>query len=170
MIRLKILLDKENTQMSDNNFDADFKEKGFGLSIHPSILAALIFALPFIAVDFFNYYSAGTALALSLPVLALMYAGCGALATFFAIKQGRLSMGFPLIGALAGLMLWFVSTLVNTILSLILGTASVGLTLLLGIPYLCICAPIQLIGSGLMGALGGFLLGLFYGNKSSSDF
>jgi hypothetical protein len=155
--------------MSDDyGLDSGSPKKNFFSSIPPFILAPLIFALPFIAVDFFNYYSAGTALAISLPILAILYAGCGALAVFFATKRGT-GMAHPMVGALAGLLLWLISTVVNTVISLILGTASLGMTLLLGIPYLCLCAPLQLVGGGLMGALGGFLLGLFHKGSSSGD-
>jgi len=156
----------------DNYDDYEPKLSGAGSffsSIPPSILAALIFAIPFIAVDFFNYYSAGSALVLSLPILAILYAASGALAGFLATKQGKTATGFPLTGALAGLSLWLTSTVVNTIIGLIIGTASLGFTLLLGIPYLCLCAPFQLIGGGLMGALGGFIYGLFHRGDSPSD-
>jgi hypothetical protein len=155
--------------MNDYDLDPEPSGRNFFTSIHPSVQAALIVAIPFIAVDFFNYYSAGTALVISLPILMLLYIICGALAGFLAAKQGRVSSGFPMIGALAGLTLWLSSTIINTIIGLIIGTASLGVTLLLGIPYLCLCAPLQMIGGGLMGALGGFLLGLFHKGDSSSD-
>jgi hypothetical protein len=137
----------------------------FFSSLPPGVRAAIIFAIPFMAIDFFNYYSAGTALALSAPLLIIFYAGCGALGAKFAADQGRTPSEFLFIGATAGLALWLASTVVNTIISLIIGAASLGTTLLLGIPYLCICAPIQLIGGGLMGSLGGFLYGLFHKNS-----
>jgi len=156
--------------MYDYGPDSESSGKKFFTSVPPYFLAPLIFAIPFIAVDFFNYYSAGSALILSLPILALMYAGCGALAGYFGARQGKASSGFPLIGALAGLSLWLASTIVNTIIGLIIGTASLGFTLLLGVPYLCLCAPLQLIGGGLMGALGGFLIGLTHKGESTDEY
>ena len=156
--------------MDDNEF-GETKARGvagFVIGMHPNVQAVLIFALPFIVVDFFNYYSAGTALALSTPILAILYAGCGALAGKFASARSESTPNFLVSGALAGLFLWLVSTLVNTIISLIVGAASLGATLLLGIPYLCLCAPVQLIGGGLMGALGGFIFSIFY-KRSNKD-
>jgi hypothetical protein len=154
----------------DDNYD--HRTSGvvtFFSGLHPSIRAALLFAIPFIVVDFFNYYSAGTALVLSLPVLAILYGACGALACKFAAGQGRTSSDFLWIGTVGGLALWLASTVVNTVISLIIGAASLGITLFLGIPYLCLCAPFQLIGGGLMGMLGGFLYGLFTRPRSTGE-
>lgn len=142
--------------------------KGFS-QIPPAVRAAILFAIPFIVVDFFNYYSAGAAMAISLPILALLYAGCGALAAKFAADHGRVGGQLALNGLYAGLCLWLVSTVVNTIIGLILGTASLGLTLIGTIPYLCLCAPVQLVGGGAMGALGGVILGLLYKGGKPSD-
>jgi len=125
-------------------------------------LAPIILSVPFIVVDFFNYYSAGTALAFSTPVLAILYAACGALAGKLAADREGSNPNFVVIGATAGIALWLASTVVNTIISLIVGAASLGTTLLLGIPYLCLCAPLQFIGGGLMGAFGGFIYSLFH--------
>ena len=142
---------------------------GFWAGLPPGVRAVTLFAIPFIAVDIFNYFSAGAALVLSLPILTLMYAGCGALGAKFAGDDGRDSSEFPFLGATAGLSLWLTSTVVNTVVSLIVGTATLGSTLLLGVPYLCLCAPFQLIGGGLMGALGGFLYGRFGGRGQDED-
>ncbi len=136
------------------------RNDGFFNNINPCLRAAAIFALPFIIADFFNYYSAGTTLIFSLPVLSLLYAGCGALACKFA-GANHSPAELLYLGAFAGLILWLVSTTVNTIIALIIGTMSFGTTFMLGLPFLCICAPIQLIGGGIMGALGGFFFSLF---------
>ena len=155
--------------------DFDFDEAKSGVlgklgGLPPYVSAALIFAIPFMVVDFFNYYSAGTALVLSTPLLAIFYTACGAVAGKFAGDRD-LSPNFLLTGAFAGIILWLVSTVVNTIISLIVGAASLGTTLLLGIPYLCLCAPLQLVGGGLMGGLGGFIYSLFYkGSDHDSDY
>ena len=140
------------------------------LGLSPFIRAALIFALPFIVADFFNYYSAGTTLVFSMPILALLYAGCGALAGKFTANQGTSSSGYIGVGALAGLALWLISTVTNTIIGLIIGTLSFGTTLLLGLPYLCLCAPVQLIGGGLIGGFGGFIYSLIHKDSGAEDF
>lgn len=155
--------------MSDYYDDVPNRGGGFFSSLPPYIHAPLIFSIPFIVADFFNYYSAGTALVISLPVLGLIYIICGVLSSKFAADQGRASSELLYIGAFAGLVLWLVSTVVNTIIALILGTATLGTSLLLGIPYLCLCAPLQMVGGGLMGAFGGFLYGLFFGDSIPSD-
>jgi hypothetical protein len=160
--------------MEDNYNLGSSRIVSFFSGLRPSLRAALLFAIPFMVVDFFNYYSAGTALVLSLPFLAILYTACGALASKYAARQGRTSSEFLLIGAMGGLALWLASTIVNTVISLIIGTASLGTTLLLGIPYLCLCAPIQLIGGGLMGGLGGFIYSLFHkdsgGESATGDY
>lgn len=156
--------------MSDYFGDEDFGGAlGFWEGLPPGVRAATLFAIPFTAVDILNYFSAGTALVLSLPVLALMYAGCGALGARYAGDDGYDSSEFPFVGATAGLSLWFTSTIVNTAISLIVGTATLGATLLLGLPYLCLCAPAQLVGGGLLGALGGVVYRLLGGGGRDLD-
>lgn len=140
---------------------------GFLAARSPALRAAMIVAVPFMVADFFNYYSAGSALILTFPLLFIMYAGCGALAARFAAQDGR--SDFFYVGASAGLFLWFVSTLVNTIIALVIGAASLGVTLLAGVPYLCLCAPIQLVGGGLTGAIGGFIYSIFNKGSSTDD-
>ena len=157
--------------MSDyfDGFGDNLGSPGFLGNLPPVIRAAAICAIPFIVADFFNYYSAGTALVLSLPILALIYAGCGALASKFEIEEGSSVSGALYTGAKAGLTLWLTSTIVNTIISLIIGAATLGATLILGVPYLCLCAPLQLLGGGIMGALGGFIYEKISGNSSGID-
>jgi hypothetical protein len=138
---------------------------GFLAGLPPNVRAAVLFAIPFIVVDLINYFSAGMGLVISLPILALMYTACGALAAKFAGDDGQNESEFLFIGATSGLLLWLTSTVVNVVISLIVGTASLGTTLLLGVPYLCLCAPAQLIGGGLLGTLGGLLYKML-GNRS----
>lgn len=154
--------------MDDLNFDSDFQPKNWFTRIPVPLRAALVFAIPFILVDIWNYFSAGVAQVLSWPVMVLIYAGCGALAGKFATDSGS-SGKMGVTGASAGMLLWLISTVVNVIISLVAGTASLGGTLLLGVPYLCICAPIQLIAGGLAGALGAWLYNKFSGRSSFSD-
>lgn len=142
---------------------------GFFNNLSPSLRAAAIFAIPFIIADFFNYYSAGAALVLSLPILALIYAGCGALAAKYELGDGGYASSALYTGAKAGLTLWLTSTIVNTLISLLIGAASLGTTLILGVPYLCLCAPLLLLGGGIMGALGGFIYEKISGNSSGID-
>ncbi len=125
-------------------------------TLPPNLRAAALFAVPFIAVDFFNYFSAGTALVISLPILALLYAGCGMLGAKFARESGG-GVSSAYTGALTGLTLWAISLAVNVVIGLILGTLTLGATLFASVPYLCLCGPFQLIGGGLMGAAGGWL-------------
>jgi len=151
----------------DNLRDVD--PGGFFSRLSPASKAALIFAVPFTAADFFNYYSAGTSLIISLPVQIILYIACGALAAYFASNLGEYSTNLFAVGAKAGFTLWLISTVVNTILALIFGALTFGGALLLGLPYLCLCAPVQAIGGILMGGMGGFILGLFHSNSSPSD-
>lgn len=153
-----------------NDYFNDFTENtsGFLSGFSPTVRAAVFFAIPFIIADFFNYFSAGTALIITFPLLMIFYCGCGALAAKFSNESG--AAGTPAYsGAIAGLWLWGVSLGVNTIIGLVLGTVTLGATLLLGLPYICICGPIQLIGGALLGAFGGFLYGMFGGKGAGPN-
>jgi hypothetical protein len=131
-------------------------------TLAPNIKAGLILLLPFVIADFFNYYSAGAALIISGPVMFLIYMGGGALCAYFALREGRSFSALPGLGAVTGAGLWLGSTVVNTVIGLILGTVSLGATLLLGLPYLCLCAPFNLVGGALVGAFGAWLFTLIY--------
>ncbi len=133
----------------------------------PQLRAALLVSIPFIVADFFNYYTAGGALALSLPILGLLYLGCGALAAKFAADDGRSDLAF--VGATSAIIMWLISLLVNGIIALFPGLVSFGASLLLGIPYMCLCGPFQLIGGALVGALGGWLYRLIAGRGRDDD-
>ena len=123
----------------------------------PSTKAALILAIPFTILDAVHYYTAGTALIISLPLMLLVYLFCGALAGIFVNDSNKDRSDFIKIGVVAGLKLWFLSTTINTLISVIIGASSLGMTIFLGIPYLCLCAPFFLISSGFLGGLGGFV-------------
>ena len=154
--------------MAGFDFDSEYASgRSSWQRLPPAVQAALVFALPFIVADFFNYYSAGTALIISFPILVLFYTGCGALTCHFAAAAGQTHSNAYL-GATGGLLLWLASTVVNTVIGLVVGTVSLGATLLLGLPYLCLCAPVQLIGGGLFGAFGGLLYGWVIGKRPAS--
>lgn len=143
-------------------YNDDFSSTSSGWSsLSPNLKADLILVLPFIFADFFNYYSAGVALIISGPIMFLLYLGSGALCANFALRQGRITSELPALGAMTGAGLWLTSTVTNTVIGLFLGTLSLGTTLVLGLPYLCLCAPVNLIGGALVGALGGWLYSLF---------
>lgn len=146
--------------MYDDDFSSVNYRSGWA-SLAPNLKADLILVLPFVFADFFNYYSAGIALVISGPIMLLIYLGSGVLCSFFALRQGRSRSQLPALGALTGAGLWLMSTIVNTILGLLLGTLSLGTTIVLGLPYLCLCAPVNLIGGALAGALGAWLYTLF---------
>lgn len=135
--------------------DLDVRSRSAWGRLPPQFRAALLVSIPYIAADFFNYYSAGTALALSLPILALLFLAAGALAAKFATADGRHDMVF--VGATSAFIIWAISLVINGVIALIPGLMSFGATLLLGLPYVCLCGPFQLIGGVLMGALGGQL-------------
>ena len=151
--------------MTDYN-DPDSPRSGWN-RFPPQLRAALLISVPFIAADFFNYYSAGTALILSLPVLALLFLGGGALAAKFAADDGRSDLVF--VGATSALILWAISLLVNGIIALIPGLLSFGATFLVGLPYICICGPFQLIGGALVGALGAWLYKVIAGRGQRDE-
>jgi hypothetical protein len=134
----------------------------------PQLRAALIFSIPFIVADFFNYYSGGTALLLTTPILLVLFTGCGALGAKFASDRGRASHDLLFVGAMSGFLLWLLSLVVNGIIALGAGIFTFGVTLLLGIPYFCFCGPLNLLGGGIAGAIGAWLYRFFGGRRNSS--
>jgi len=147
--------------MFDDDFPPPQSSSSGWDNLSPNLKSNLIFLLPFIFADFFNYYSAGVALIISGPIMLLLYLGSGAVSAYFALRQGRSTSELPAMGAVTGAGLWLGSTIVNTLIGLILGTASLGTTLLLGVPYLCLCAPFNLVGGAVAGAIGAWLYALF---------
>ena len=125
-------------------------------SFSPAARGALVMALPYIAVDALHYYTAGAALVLSTPVLVVMYMFTGTLAARFAYRSGAPLAELPAVGARAGVLLWLISTVVNSVIAVLIGAASLGLTLVLGLPFLLICGPALMIGSAIGGGLGGW--------------
>ncbi len=129
----------------------------FYRSFSPASRAALLFALPFMLVDAIHYYTAGTALLLSFPLVALLYFTCGMLAAKLAKREGQEAGSLPRVGRSATLRLWLISTVLNTLVSVLLGFASLGVTMLGGALYLCLFAPLHALGSALVGWLGGWV-------------
>jgi hypothetical protein len=155
----------------DYNYGTDPYEKTENRisRLPPGVKAALILGLPFIAINAFNIFSLGSGLAISLPVEILLYTVCGFLAGKFAGDLGKSGQELILAGATAGVCLWGFSTLVNLLINLIAGSLTFGGMLIFGIPYMCLCAPAELVGGGLAGTLGGFLYGVISGKKSESE-
>ena len=147
--------------MFENEFSPSPRPSSGWDALAPNVKADLILLLPFILADFFNYYSAGAALIISGPIMFIIYLVCVTLCGYFALNQGRTGTQILALGAFAGAGLWMASTILNTIIGLFLGTASLGATLIMGIPYLCLCAPFNLIGGALIGAFGAWFYSLF---------
>lgn len=123
-------------------------------SFSPGTRAALVLLLPYTMVDAVHYYTAGTALVFSLPIILLIYLYCGVIAGRFAKKAGYEEERITQQGLMAGVTLWLISTIINALIAIFVGAASLGLTLVLGVPYLLLCGPVFLIASGLGGWLG----------------
>lgn len=126
-------------------------------SYSPASRAVILFALPFTIVDAVHYYTAGAALIFSLPILLLIYLLCGALAAKFARASEPETLDLARTGRTAGVRLWLTSTIINTLLAVILGVASLGYTFLSGGVYVCLFAPLHALGSALTGWLGGWV-------------
>jgi len=126
-------------------------------SFTPASRAVILFALPFMVVDAIHYFTAGTALIISFPLLALVYLACGALAAGFARHDGQGGGSLPGVGRSAGLRLWLTSTVVNILISLLLGFFSLGISTLMGTVALCLYVPFHALISVCCGWLGGWL-------------
>lgn len=156
--------------MAGFDFDSEFSQgKNFWQRLSPGVRAAAIMGLILTVINVVNAVSAGTAVALTFPIMALVYIGCGALACWFADAEGA-SHSPAHTGATAGLALWALSLVANiVIVGIVMGILTMGTTMILGIPYLCFCAPVELIGGGLGGALGSVLCHKFIGGRPSSS-
>jgi len=112
-----------------------------GFSRLPSpIRAALIMALGLLILNIITFLTAGAGGVVSIPLLALVYVGGGVLSAMFANSDGDART--PVVsGVLAGVSLWVISFLIDVVLSLVLAIPSLGLNLLLDVPYLCLCGP-----------------------------
>ena len=139
------------------NISSDIRSSKFARligSFSPSTRAAALLALPFALVDAVHYYTAGTAIVVSLPLLALLYLACGALAAHFSTRTEGEGSEPKRTGFRAGITLWAFSTAINTLVSMVTGALSLGVTMLLGIPYLLLCGPVHALFGGLVALLG----------------
>lgn len=143
---------------------------GFFARLSPPVRAAVIVSVVMLVLNLITFLTGGAGLALSLPLQLIVYGICGGLAAKFNVDdQG--SASHIVAGAISGLVLAGISFLVNVILTLILGAPSLGISLVVGVPYLCLCGPLQVIFGGLLASFGGFVYGLFAGrNGPSSDY
>jgi hypothetical protein len=162
-------LRKEKTNMQKTM--SKFKESSlFRLykSFTPASRAAILFVVPFTLVDAIHYYTAGTALIFSFPLLGLIYLSCGALAARIARMDGLVLEGSPRCGSSAALRLMLASTVINTLVSMLLGFFSLGATMLGGMAYLCVFMPFHALGSIAAGWLGGWMY-LQYVHRTSPN-
>lgn len=146
----------------------DFDDRGGWFSRLPApARAALVVAIGLLILNTITFITAGSGAVISLPLQALVYLGCGVLGAMFGAddEDGRT----PVVnGAMAGLTLWGISFLVDILLTLFLSVPSLGISLVVGVPYLCLCGPTELIIGSIIGSFGGFLYGLFHDNGNSS--
>jgi len=129
----------------------------FYSTFSPASKAVILFVIPFTIIDAVHYYTAGSMLIVSFPLLAIIYLAIGMVSAKIAYQEGENIQNLPKVGRSAGLRLWLISTILNTIISIALGFASLGGTMVSGIFYLCLFAPFHAIGSMLVGGLGGWL-------------
>lgn len=131
------------------------------------VRAALAVAIGLLILNVITFITAGSGAAISLPLQALVYLGSGVLGARFGADDhdGR----EPIVnGALAGLTLWGFSFLIDIVLTLLLSVPSLGISLVVGVPYLCLCGPTELVGGTIIGSFGGFLYSLFSDGETNS--
>lgn len=150
------------------DYDDNRRGGGFASGLPGPLRAAVFVSLALLILNAITFLTAGTGAALSLPLLGLVYLGCGALSARFSAGSGE-SLAPIAAGAAGGAALWVISFVANIVLTLLLGAPSLGLSLLIGVPYLCICSPVELLLGALLGTFGGFIYGLFDGQSGSSD-
>jgi hypothetical protein len=150
------------------DYDENGRGGGFASSLPGPLRAALFVSLVLLVLNVITFMTAGTSAALSLPLLGLVYLACGALSARFN-AQGNEGRAPVIAGAMAGGALWIISFVANILLTLLLGGFSLGVGFLIGIPYLCLCSPVELLLGAILGSFGGFVYGLFDGRTGSSD-
>lgn len=134
----------------------------FFRSFSASTQAVLVFAIPFTIIDAIHYLTAGTTLTLSLPIICLLYVACGMLSARISVQMGTGEQDMFKLGAAAGVRLWALSTIINVLIGLLLGISSLGVTLLFGLPYICLCAPVLLAAGSVLGGFGAWLYSFIY--------
>ena len=73
-------------------------------------------------------------------------------------------------GALTGITLWGFSILFDILLTIILSAPSLGISLVVGVPYLCLCGPTELFIGAILGSFGGLLYGFFHNDSTDTFF
>lgn len=126
-------------------------------SFSPAGRAVIAFAIPFTVLDSVHYYTAGSALIFSFPIMMGIFAWCGGVAAKFASREGGSGKNLSLAGRSAGLRLWLTSTIINTVVALLLGFPSFGATVISGAVFLCLLAPFYAVSGAVAGWLGGWL-------------
>jgi len=132
------------------------------------VRAALLVVIGLLILNTITFITAGTGAAVSLPLMALVYLGCGVLGAAFGVDahDGRT----PVVsGAMAGLTLWLFSFLIDILLTVLLSAPSLGVSLVVGVPYLCLCGPTELFIGAILGSFGGLLYGFFHDSGSDDS-
>lgn len=148
------------------DFDDNPRRGGFASGISGPLRAALFVSVGLLILNAITFLTAGTGAALSLPLLGLVYLSCGILAARLD-ADAESNRSAVTAGAMGGAVLWVISFLTNLVLTLLLGAPSLGISLLVGIPYLCLCSPVELLLGAILGSFGGLIYGLFRSRRSS---
>lgn len=141
---------------SEGGFTEDNKKNRFS-GIPSFIKAALICAVPFIIIVVVNYLTVGISACIMIPLLLILYAVAGILAVKFNNDSGSSGKPAFIIGALGGGSLWVISAITNTIAAIVTGGLTLGVGLVLGIPYLLCVVPVELIIAGVISGLSGLI-------------
>lgn len=151
----------------DDDLYGDYGMKGTLSRQPPATQAALIFTVPFLIVDTINYFTGGTAIVLSGPILGLLYFGCGFYAAKLAHQKGQSYT--PLLGISTALILTILSFVVYGLFTLFSGIFTIGFSLIFGLPFLICLGPIKLVLGLIAGALGTLTYSLFGGGIPDID-
>jgi hypothetical protein len=144
-------MNQELTQKHNSSLHRLYK------SFSPASRAVIILSIPFTLIDAIHYFTAGAALLISFPFLVVIYLICGGLAARFAYQESKDTTRLPRIGLSAGWKLCLTSTVINVLISIILGLASLGVSTLSGAFAFCLYVPFHALVSILVGWTGGWL-------------
>jgi len=146
--------------MNDYNDYYDFDNNNRFSRLPAPVRAALLVVFALLILNTITFITVGTGATISLPLIALVYLACGVLGAMFSVNTND-GQSPVISGALAGLILWFFSFLINILLTILLSAPSLGISIAIGIPYLCLCAPTELFIGAILGSFGGLLYGFF---------
>lgn len=124
----------------------------------PSLRSALIMWLFLFGIALFNSFTGHTSIIFCYPIQWLLYIANGYVAGRFALDDGASKSELARVGALAGFFAWIMPAVYYVVFSALFGLVTLGVGLV-GMVFLLICGPIDLVLHAVFGIFGAWLAG-----------